>query len=59
MSKINRDVVAALRLPEAKAMLLAQGAEAVPTTSQEFDAFLKKEIAKWGKVIKEAGIQAN
>lgn len=59
VSKINRDVVAALRLPEAKAMLLAQGAEAVPTTSQEFDAFLKKEIAKWGKVIKEAGIQAN
>lgn len=59
VTKINRDVVAALRLPEAKAMLLAQGAEAVPTAPQEFDAFLKKEIAKWGKVIKEAGIQAN
>jgi tripartite-type tricarboxylate transporter receptor subunit TctC len=59
VAKINRDVVAALRLPEAKAMLLAQGAEAVPTTPEEFDAFLKKEIAKWSKVIKEAGIKAN
>jgi len=59
VTKINRDVVAALRLPEAKSMLLAQGAEAVPTTPEEFDAFLKKEIAKWDKVIREAGIKAN
>lgn len=59
VTKINRDVVAALSLPEAKAMLLAQGAEALPTTPEEFDVFLKKEIAKWGKVIKEAGIKAN
>ena len=57
--KINRDVVAALQLPEAKAALLAQGAEAVPTTPEEFDRFLKSEIAKWGRVIKAAGIKAN
>lgn len=57
--KINKEVVAALQLPEAKAALLSQGAEAVPTTPEEFDAFLKREIAKWGKVIKEAGLKAN
>ena len=57
--KINREVVAALQLPEAKAALLAQGAESVPTTPEEFERFLKNEIAKWGKVIKQAGIQAN
>jgi tripartite-type tricarboxylate transporter receptor subunit TctC len=59
ITKINRDVVAALQLPEAKTALLAQGAESVPTTPDEFAAFLRKEIAKWGKVIKEAGIKAN
>jgi len=59
VTKVNRDVVAALQAPEAKAALLAQGAEAVPTTPEEFGAFLRKEIAKWGKVIKEAGIKAN
>ena len=58
VTKINRDVVAALRLQEAKDALLAQGAEAVPMTPEEFGAFLKQEIAKWGKVIKEAGIKA-
>jgi tripartite-type tricarboxylate transporter receptor subunit TctC len=57
--KINKEVVAALQLPEAKAALLSQGAESVPTTPEEFDQFLKREIAKWGKVIKAAGIQAN
>jgi len=59
VTKINREVVSILQSPEAKSALLAQGAEAVPTTPEEFGAFLKKEIAKWGKVIKEAGIKAN
>jgi len=57
--KINKEVVAALQLPEAKAALLAQGAESSPTTPEEFDRFLKSEITKWGKVIKAAGIKAN
>jgi tripartite-type tricarboxylate transporter receptor subunit TctC len=59
VTRINRDVVAALQLPDAKAALLSQGAEAVPTTPEEFEWFLKGEIAKWGRVIKEAGIKAN
>ena len=58
VTKVNRDVVAALKLQEAKDALLAQGAEAVPMTPEEFGAFLKQEIAKWGKVIREAGIKA-
>jgi len=57
--KINKEVVAALQLPEAKAALLAQGAESSPTTPEEFDRFVKSEITKWGKVIKAAGIKAN
>jgi tripartite-type tricarboxylate transporter receptor subunit TctC len=39
--------------------MLAQGAEASPTTPEEFGRFWKAEIAKWGKVIKTAGIQPN
>ncbi|MDB5809964.1 MAG: hypothetical protein JWN94_2086 [Betaproteobacteria bacterium] len=58
IAKINRDAVASLQTPEAKALLLSQGAETVATTPAEFGAFQKAEIAKWGKVIKEAGIKA-
>lgn len=58
VAKINRDVVAALTLPEAREALLLQGAEAAPQTPEEFAVFLKKEIDKWGKVIKDAGIRS-
>jgi tripartite-type tricarboxylate transporter receptor subunit TctC len=59
IAKINRDVVSILRLPETRDALLAQGAEAVPTTPEEFAAFQKSEIAKWGKVIKQAHVIVN
>jgi len=59
IAKINRDVVSILRLPETRDALLAQGAEAVPTTPEEFAAFQKSEIAKWGKVIKQAHVVVN
>jgi tripartite-type tricarboxylate transporter receptor subunit TctC len=58
VDEIDREIIRSLRLPEARDALLAQGAEAVPTTPAEFGAFLNKEIAKWGRVIKEAGIKS-
>ncbi len=59
ITKINQGVVSSLQSPDAVRVLAAQGAEAVPTTPEEFAAFLKSEIAKWGKVIKEARIGVN
>ena len=59
VEKVNRDVVASLSAADAREALLAQGAEPTPTTSAEFAAFLKAEIEKWGKVIREAGIKAS
>ena len=58
IAKINRDVVSILRLPEAREALLAQGAEAVPNSPAEFAAFQQSEIAKWGKVIRDAHVVA-
>ena len=57
VGRINGDVVAILRTPEAVAALRAQGAEAIPSTREEFAAFLAREIAKWGRVIGAAGIK--
>ena len=59
IAKINRDVVSILRLSETRDALLAQGAEAMPTTPEEFAAFQKSEIAKWGKVIRQAHVVVN
>ncbi len=59
LAKINRDVVASLQSTEAKRVLEARGAEPMPTTPEEFRDFLQSEIAKWGKVIREARIGVN
>lgn len=58
IARINQNAVAALRSQDARDTLLALGAEAVPTSPEEFGAFVKSEIVKWTKVIKEAGITA-
>lgn len=57
VQRISVEVGETMRLPEARALLMAQGAEPAPSTPEAFAAFLKSEIAKWSKVIKAAGIQ--
>ena len=56
--KLNGEIVAILRLPEVKDRLLAEGAEPVGNSPEQFGEFIKSEIAKWGKVIRAAGIKA-
>ena len=56
--KRNAEIVAIIRLPELKDRLLAEGAEPIGNTPEQFGEFIKSEIAKWGKVIRAAGIKA-
>ena len=56
--KLNGEIVAILRLPEVKDRLLAEGAEPVGNSPEQFGEFIKSEIAKWGKVIRAAGLRA-
>ena len=56
--KLNGEIVAIIRLPELKVRLLAEGAEPLGNTPEQFGEFIKSEIAKWGKVIRAAGIKA-
>jgi tripartite-type tricarboxylate transporter receptor subunit TctC len=39
--------------------MLAEGGELAPSTPEEFAAFLRSEVSKWAKVIKQAGITAD
>jgi tripartite-type tricarboxylate transporter receptor subunit TctC len=58
VTKLNREVVAIVNLPEVQKHLLAEGAEPVGNTPEQFGEFIKAEIAKWGKVIRAAGLRA-
>jgi tripartite-type tricarboxylate transporter receptor subunit TctC len=55
---LNREIVAIIRLPELKDRLLAEGADPVGSSPEQFGEFIKSEIAKWSKVIRAAGIKA-
>ncbi len=57
--KLNRDMVDIINAPAVRTWLLTQGAEPAPGTPEELTAFLKSEIAKWGNVIRSAGIKAD
>ena len=59
VAKLNTDIVAILKQPEVRDRLSKEGAEPVGSTPQELGAYIRSEIAKWGKVIKAAGVQAN
>jgi tripartite-type tricarboxylate transporter receptor subunit TctC len=59
IARLNSEIVTILRSPAATERLAADGSEAVGSTPEQFGAHIKSEIAKWGKVVKAAGITAD
>jgi len=57
VNKLNVEINAALKLPEVRAKLEAAGIEVQGGTPQQYAAVIKSDLAKWGKVVKEANIQ--
>jgi tripartite-type tricarboxylate transporter receptor subunit TctC len=57
VNKVHAEVVKILNGPELKARLGAQGIELVTNSPAEFARFVREDNAKWGKIIKEAGIK--
>ncbi|MGZ5151879.1 MAG: Bug family tripartite tricarboxylate transporter substrate binding protein [Burkholderiales bacterium] len=58
IARINADVNAILASPEARERLVADGQEPGGGTPEDFDRFIRNEIAKYIKVIQAAGIKA-
>ncbi|MEN9544468.1 MAG: hypothetical protein RLZZ598_1301 [Pseudomonadota bacterium] len=54
---LNTEVNAVLNEPDVVARLDAIGALAVPSSPAQFGSFMKEQSARWGKVIKDAGIK--
>ena len=55
---LNRELVKVLNTPEVRNQLLAQGMEPLPMTVDQLGKYIEREYATWGRVVKEAGIQA-
>ena len=59
VARLNAVINAALKVPEVIADLAKQGAEPEGGSAAEFDRYLRKEITKWTKVIRDAKIEQN
>jgi tripartite-type tricarboxylate transporter receptor subunit TctC len=57
IDRLNQEITKALRSPEIRDRLIADGTDPAPTTPEEFAAYIKSETEKWTKVIKAAGIK--
>jgi tripartite-type tricarboxylate transporter receptor subunit TctC len=57
VNKLSAEVARIVRLPDVAERFQLDGAETVGSTPKEFAAFLKTEMQKWSKVIKDAGIK--
>lgn len=55
IDRVNAETRKALVSATVREQFGAQGLEASPSSPQEFGAYLKSEVAKWGKVIKASG----
>jgi tripartite-type tricarboxylate transporter receptor subunit TctC len=57
--KLNGAIAKALQAPEVRERLISQGANPVNNTPEEFTAFVRDEIARWGKVVKASGARVD
>ena len=59
IKRLNQDIVRTLKQPDVREALFNTGAIAIGSSPEEFGKFMKSEVAKWSKVIKDAGIKAD
>ena len=59
LAKLNSDVVAVLGGADLKERLASLGAEPLPMSTEDFARYVREDIAKWAKVIKESGAKVD
>lgn len=59
VQRIYADSAKVLAMPDVRERLVGLGLEVVGSTPEQFDAFVRAEIAKWAKVVKDNNIRAD
>ncbi|HET9735818.1 MAG TPA: tripartite tricarboxylate transporter substrate binding protein [Burkholderiales bacterium] len=59
VARMNAELVTALKRQEIRERVLAAGAEASPSTPEEFGALIRAEIVKWGEVVRASGAKVD
>ena len=59
VDRMYAEIVKVMQMPDIKEIWASQGADAGGMPPAEFGAFVKSEIDKWAKVVKDAGIKVD
>ncbi|MDB5796387.1 MAG: tripartite tricarboxylate transporter substrate binding protein [Paucimonas sp.] len=59
IDRYNKEIVAILQLPDVRAKLRDMEFEVIGSTPQQFSDWIRAEIPRWGRVIRETGTKAN
>jgi tripartite-type tricarboxylate transporter receptor subunit TctC len=59
IDRLNAELVRALKAPDVREQLDRQGVEPQPGTPEELRKYMERELATWGRVVKEAKIEVN
>lgn len=59
IQKLNAELMRALQNAEVKEKLAQQGAEPLGSTPEEYGAYIRKEIDRWGQLIRQAGVKVD
>ena len=59
VERVHRETIAVMNLADVRAQLESNGIDPAPSNPQAFRAYIKAELAKWSKLIKDAGLRAN
>ena len=59
IDRLHAELVRVLNAPDVRERLQGLGADPVGNTPEQYTAFMQNEIAKWGNVIKAAGIKGD
>jgi tripartite-type tricarboxylate transporter receptor subunit TctC len=58
VSKLNAEIVKVLAQPEARQQFATQGIDIIGGTPEQFAAYIRDDIVKWTRVIRESGARA-
>jgi tripartite-type tricarboxylate transporter receptor subunit TctC len=59
VTRLNGEIVRIVNAPDVRELFLKQGAESYATTPEEFSNVVRRDVAKWAKVVKASGAKAD
>ena len=59
ITRLHGEIVKVLLMPDTRQRLFDQGTEPVASSPQQFEAYIKSELEKYAKIIRQSGAKAD